>query len=87
MRLHNHLEETVEQLVDRLAVSDPDFCGCEQCRTDVAALALGRLRPAYSSTPVGHAVRTVTSDRPRARSEALVEVLKAAQTIKERPHH
>lgn len=36
--------------LDDIAAKDPAICKCEICGTDIAALALNRLKPCYVST-------------------------------------
>lgn len=87
MRVHNYLEEIVERLTDNYADRTPDFCGCEQCKADVAAMVLTKLQPAYASTTVGHAIRSVTVEQPGVQAKAMVEIVQAAEKIAANPHH
>lgn len=87
MRVHNYLEEIVERLVDHYAERNPDFCGCEQCCADVAAMVLTRMQPAYASTTMGHAIRSVAVEQPDTQAKAMVEIVRAAEAISSNPHH
>lgn len=74
-------------MIENYAERNPDFCDCDQCKGDVAAMVLGQLQPAYASTDVGRAVRSVTVERPEIRAKTMVEIVKAAEKIGANPHH
>ena len=87
MRVHNYLEDIVERLIDHYRDRNPDFCGCGQCTADVAARVLTRMQPAYASTIVGHAIRSVSVEQPDSQAQVMVEIVRAAEAISANPHH
>ena len=60
---------------------------CEQCKAVVAAMVLTKMQPAYASTTVGHAIRSVTVEQPGVQAKAMVEIVQAAEKIAANPHH
>ena len=49
----NIMEELVEKAIDECFETMPDIFKCDQCRNNIAALALNQLKPIYVSTPEG----------------------------------
>ena len=45
MELKNCMEEVVQDKLDIVLEQYPDCCRCEQCRSDIAALALNQAAP------------------------------------------
>ena len=55
IELKNIMEDLVETKVDEL-LKLANTCICDQCRADVAALALNKLPPRYVATDSGNAL-------------------------------
>ncbi|WP_294152045.1 late competence development ComFB family protein [uncultured Selenomonas sp.] len=53
MELKNFMEDVVLAKMDQVLDQYPDCCRCEQCRRDIAILALNHLPAHYVSTEKG----------------------------------
>ena len=53
MELRNYMEEVVLQKLDQVLAQYPYCCKCDQCRRDIATLALNNLPPRYISSHKG----------------------------------
>jgi competence protein ComFB len=84
---NNYVEDEVFELADRLTAEDVEFCGCEKCLTDVSALALARLKPAYAAGGVGRVVTVVRVDSPAHHAEITARVVEAIRAVKVHPRH
>ena len=87
MELKNYMEDVVVSVYDDYANHHDDFCRCSQCRLDVIALALTRLRGMYAATPEGEILIRILRDDRQVRADALVAVMEAVRTVAERPNH
>lgn len=87
MRPHNHVEDEVFDIADRLTAADAEFCGCEKCLTDVSAYALSQLKPAYATGDVGRAFTAIKLEAPAAQAEITVKVVEAIKAVKDHPRH
>jgi competence protein ComFB len=87
MRPHNYVEEAVWELTERLSAADPGFCGCERCRSDVAARALAHVHPAYVASEMGRVVTQVQLLSDEHRAEITAQVATAIKKVKAAPRH
>ena len=78
---HNIMEDVVEEqynaIKDRL-----DACSCEQCHSDIVALALNNLPPRYIST-----ISKVASAKVQFQADVQAALIRAAQIVKQSPRH
>lgn len=84
--LINENEEYVFKVIDRLIDEESDFCTCQDCILDIAAIALNNLPPRYRV----FLVRPVHKDEEviKARLKKVEEVVRnALNIVKNRPHH
>ena len=44
------LERTVRDIHQKLAATHAEFCACEQCADDVAAMVMNQTRPRYTTS-------------------------------------
>ena len=72
---------------ERLVAADPDLCGCDQCRADVAAFALARVRPAYAASATGQIVSRVVGERPDRHAEIVARILEGIAVVEAHPRH
>jgi len=75
------------ELTDRLSAADPGFCGCEKCRSDVAALALAHVQPSYVASEMGRVVTQVQLLQEEHHAEITARVAAAISQIKASPRH
>lgn len=86
-QLFNVLESVVECMLDEV-LHEEKMCTCNQCRQDVKALALNHLPPKYVVSEQGKAFDTYRlQGLAQNRVNVYEEILRAAQLVKQRPHH
>ena len=81
------LERAVRDIHAKLAEAHPEFCACEQCTDDVAAMVMNQTRPRYTTTGLGWAVENVNLDTDQTRAELSVLVFEAMRRVAEQPRH
>jgi competence protein ComFB len=85
--MRSPLERAVREVHARLAAQHPEFCSCEQCTDDVAALVMNQTRPRFTTTGLGWAVEAAALDTDQARAELSVLVFDAMRRVAEQPRH
>ena len=85
-KYENMMETIVEEELDTIG-QDLDCCLCEQCRNDIAALALNRLPPQYVVTRAGGAIRKADTMRIQHMTDVRTALIQAAQMVKSQPRH
>ena len=50
MELKNYMEDYVVSKLDEVLAQYPNCCSCDDCKRDIAILALNHLPPKYIST-------------------------------------
>lgn len=85
-KYENMMETIVEDEIDIMAPG-LDCCLCEQCRSDIAALALNHLPPQYVVTRLGSAIRKMDAMRIQHLTDVRTAVIQAAEIIKKDPRH
>ena len=81
------LERVVRELHATLVSQHAEFCSCEQCTDDVAAMVMNQTRPRYTTTGLGWAVEAASLDTDQARAELSVLVFDAMRRVAEQPRH
>ncbi|AFV11581.1 late competence development protein ComFB [Thermacetogenium phaeum DSM 12270] len=87
LRLVNVMEILVEETIEDIMKSHPDFCTCERCRYDVAAIALNKLPPSYVVTMEGEAILRANSLKQQVRVDLIRAVTEAMIIVGKNPHH
>lgn len=85
-RYENMMEAMVEEELD-LRGDSLGCCLCEQCRSDIAALALNHLPPRYVATRAGGAIGKADSLRIQHLTDVRTALVQAAQLVSESPRH
>jgi competence protein ComFB len=86
--MKNLLEGAIESIYGDMRSQYPDFCDCENCRTDVMAFALNAARPRYGGgADVGHALMTLDLQKDQTRATIAVLVLDAMRRVAASPRH
>ena len=84
--MKNLLEGTIAAIYAELRSQNPEFCDCENCRTDVMAIALNSARPRYGGgANVGHALMAVDLQKDQTRATIAVLVLDAMRRVATSP--
>ncbi len=87
MRPHNYVEEEVFKATDAMADADAEFCGCEKCRADVAAITLCQLPPIYATSEAGAIAAAERFSDPVLHATVLTTVNGAIAAVKAHPRH
>ncbi|MCR5175787.1 MAG: late competence development ComFB family protein [Anaerovibrio sp.] len=81
--METYVEMNLEHVLDEI----PNVCRCEQCRADIKALVLNRLRPMYVSTSKGEALSMMQAFDTGKQVEFLCCARSAAALVTSNPHH
>lgn len=84
--LKNYMEDVVFSLLDEL-IKEKNACACERCKYDIAAIALNNLPPKYVVTESGEVYAKTQLLNQQFRTNAVVEILKAIEVVRNNPHH
>lgn len=87
MHIKNFMEDAVMHQLDGVLAKYPDICHCEQCKSDIAALALNQLPPKYVSTERGEIFSRVGEMETQNSVEILQAILKAIAVVRAHPRH
>jgi len=85
-KYENMMELIVDDEIDSI-VAGMGCCLCEQCRNDIAALALNRLPPQYVVTRAGGAIRKADTMRIQHITDVRTAIIQAAAIVKASPRH
>ncbi len=84
--LHNLMEDSVLQAATELMTKE-DMCTCEQCRLDIAAIALNSLPPRYVVTSKGASYARADLLEMQKYVDIIGAIAKAIKLVKEHPRH
>ncbi len=87
MELKNYMEDYVWQMLDEVLESNPSVCECEQCRFDIAALALNCLPPRYVVTTRGETFARIKSSEHQFSIDVVTAITNAIKIVSKQPHH
>ncbi len=86
--LKNVVEQDVEkELESVLDDMGETVCRCENCRNDMAAFALNRLRPSYVRTDKGEFYHKINASSEQSKSEVHSAVMSAVSVVSMNPNH
>ena len=82
------MEILVFQMIEEvLGNSKEEICKCDDCRLDIAAMALNNLPPRYFASEKGEIFSKLSLSHLSAKTEVVTEVTKAIMHIASRPRH
>ena len=87
MELVNYTELWVKQVLEELLAKRTDICTCEQCRLDMLAMALNRLKPSYAVSQHGSVYTKAKMLEQQQNTDIITEVVKAVEQVSKNPHH
>lgn len=87
MFLTNVTEEIVFKRLDDMLKGRGDLCPCEQCRMDVAALALNHLQPRYVVTERGAVFSKLSGLDIQISADVIRELTRALAKVAANPRH
>lgn len=85
--LTNYMEEVVERNLDTIMAKFPSCCKCEECRRDIAALALNNLPPRYISSFKGDIFARVNEMEVQHLVEVIQQIAQAIKIVTAHPRH
>ncbi|GAB6098749.1 hypothetical protein JCM16358_06280 [Halanaerocella petrolearia] len=84
----NLLRLEVEDKVDEILEEREELCDCNQCREDIAAVALSNLEPRYAGSEEGRVlIDSIDISSTQTKMDILRVVIEAAEKVQDRPHH
>jgi competence protein ComFB len=87
MEVFNIVEKIVWDNIDVVLKRNPEACGCDRCRADMAAYALNKIRPRYVVTEKGAVMARALSLETGFQIELLVVLTEAMKMINANPRH
>lgn len=87
MKVHNVMEEAAADLLDKQWGYLTMTCHCEECKMDVLALSLNRLKPHYVRQQRGSALAKADLLTGQARATILTAIVESAKVVSAYPHH
>ena len=86
MELRNYVEILVENNIDKL-IKKSNVCNCEQCRSDITAIALNNLKPKYIVSEKGQFYAKLSILEQQNQINIISEILKAIEIVSKNPRH
>lgn len=86
MRLNNYMEDIVFNAIKEL-MKETEYCSCEKCMYDIAALALNELPPRYIVTERGELYVKAEQLHKQYPIDIIAVITRAAEIVNENPHH
>jgi len=87
LELKNYMEELVLQQIDAVMTANHDVCGCDQCRHDIAAMALTILPARYVVTPKGETYTRIKALEQQFAVNIITALTEGIEIVKKHPHH
>ena len=87
MKVKNYMEDVVDHLLPEVLKELPEICHCQQCISDIKALALNNLKPKYVATPVGEVYTKVNELSIQFEADAIRAITEAIVKVKSAPRH
>jgi len=87
VKVHNYMEDAVEDELDQLLADIDDICKCQRCKMDIMVFALNRLPPKYVITDKGRLYTKLTEQEMQFRADVIKELTKAIMKVSKNPQH
>ena len=87
MELKNYMEDYVVSKLDEVLAQYPNCCSCDDCKRDIAILALNHLPPKYISTEKGQIFARVESMGSQYEVETIKQIADAIAIVQAHPRH
>lgn len=87
MELKNYMEELVLHQLDTVISFNNAVCGCQQCRHDIAAMALTILPARYVVTPKGETYTRIKALEQQSAVDIISAITEGIKIVKSHPHH
>ena len=87
MLLKNYMEDIVIEKLDEILKQYPDCCTCEQCKNDIAILALNNLPTKYLATSKDEVFAHLERTKIETTVKVVEEIIKAIEIVSKNPNH
>ena len=87
MELKNIMEDVVLKKLDQVLDQYPDCCRCDQCRRDIAMIALNHLPARYFSTEKGEIMTRTQVVSLEFEVEVIQKLAEAIEIVSAHPRH
>lgn len=87
MRMHNYMEEVVQDELELLLADKDDLCKCQKCRYDIMVWALNRLPAQYVITDRGRLYTRLSEQEAQFKVDVVKVLTKAIQHVARNPQH
>ncbi len=87
MELVNYTLLWVWEALDKVLKEKKEICSCEQCRYDMACLAVNNLKPNYVVNRQGGVYARTKMLSQQMPTDVLTEVVKAVDKVSKNPYH
>jgi competence protein ComFB len=87
MIIKNYMEDLVWQAMDGILAMHPQFCHCDRCRHDMAALALNDLPPKYIVTRKGETFTRLRLMEMQFSTDIITAISRAIEVVGSKPNH
>jgi competence protein ComFB len=85
--LVNYMEKLVFSKLNEVLATRKDICKCEQCRLDIAAIALNNLSPRYIVTDRGKLYAKLDMMETQFGVDILMAISKGLNIVAAHPRH
>lgn len=86
LELKNYMEVCVDSIIDSV-LNTINCCTCENCVTDIKAIALNSLPPKYIATEKGQLYTKINSIQQQFEVDIISAITNAAAIVSKRPRH
>ncbi len=87
MKVKNYMEDVVDYLLPQVLKGLPEICNCQQCISDIKALALNSLKPKYVATPEGEVYTKVNELSIQFEADVVSAITAAIKKVNASPRH
>lgn len=87
MNIHNMMEEAVADILEKQWGNLSVSCHCTECKTDVLALSLNRLKPYYVRNQAGSMYAKAGLMTEQSRATILTAIVESSKVVSAYPHH
>jgi len=87
MQLKNLMEDVVLEKLEPVLKQYPACCQCDQCRRDIAMIALNHLPARYFSTEKGEILSRVQIVSQEFEAEVIQKIVEAIKIVNAHPRH
>ena len=87
MQLTNYMEKIVVDKLDNVLTMFPNVCTCDECKQDIANLALNHLPPRYTSSEKGAIFLNVEAQNNQHDAMVVQEIIRSIEIISQNPRH